>query len=282
MAQCLEVPLRRAHARPAHHDRDHEALLLSRYAATHDARLRDDLVGRHLPLVASIVQRYRSHRVELDDVAQVAAIGLLKALDRYDASRGVAFTTYAVPVIVGEIQRYLRDFTWAVRPPRALQERGASIASVELALTAQLGKSATVRDIADYLELSVEQVLDGLEASRAREASSLDRTSPGGDSTDTLADSIGDEDPQLDRIEQSITADLLVARLDERERHIVWLRFHADLNQREIAAIVGCSQMHVSRLLRGALAKLSVVPRESSEQATTDVAGYCLQSLLQS
>jgi RNA polymerase sigma-B factor len=237
-------------------DRRRELLLFSRYGATRDPSLREQLVESYLPLARTIARRYKSPRVPAEDLVQVAAIGLMKAIDRYDPSRGVAFSSYAVPTMVGEVQRHFRDHTWGVRPPRDLQERAQRVLAINGALSAELGRPPSAREIADRLRIGLEDVVEALQACDARDATSLDRPRVVGEEQDTLADTIGGEDREFERVEQAITAELLMTRLDAREREVIRLRFHEDLTQSEIGERIGCSQMHVSRLVRGAIAKL--------------------------
>ena len=250
-----EAPPRSARPR----DRRHEAQLFTRYSQTRDPALRERLVESYLPLARSIARRYQSPRVPTDDLVQVASIGLMKAVDRYDPSRGVAFSSYAVPTMVGEVQRHFRDHTWGVRPPRGLQERAQRVLAINGTLGAELGRPPTTGEIAERLHLSLEDVVEALQACDARDATSLDRPRVVGEETDTLADTLGGEDDEYDRVEDSITGDLLMTHLDEREREILRLRFREDLTQSEIGERIGCSQMHVSRLVRGALEKLAAV-----------------------
>ena len=238
-------------------DRLKEALLFGRYGATRDPALREQLVMTYLPLARTIARRYQSPRVPLDDLVQVATIGLLKAIDRFDSDRGVAFSSYAVPTMVGEVQRHFRDHTWGVRPPRDLQERAQRVMAANRTLGAELGRPPSTGEIAERLGLSVEDVFEALQAGDARDTTSLDRPRVVGEESDTLADTIGGEDDEFDRVDQAITADLLMTHLDEREREIIRLRFHEDMTQSEIGDRIGCSQMHVSRLVRGAIAKLT-------------------------
>jgi RNA polymerase sigma-B factor len=235
----------------------HEALLFSRYGATRDPALREQLVMTYLPLARTIARRYQSPRVPLEDLVQVAAIGLMKAIDRYDPGRGVAFSSYAVPTMVGEVQRHFRDHTWGVRPPRDLQERAQRVMTINRTLGAELGRPPTAGEIAKKLRISLEDVVEALQACDARDSTSLDRPRTVGEESATLADTIGFEDAGYERVEQAVTAELLMTRLDAREREILRLRFHEDLTQSEIGERIGCSQMHVSRLVRGAIAKLS-------------------------
>jgi RNA polymerase sigma-B factor len=260
MTPATEALSRRgAEARPARGPRDRlrETLLFTRYGATRDPALREQLVMNYLPLARTIARRYQSPRVPMEDLVQVASIGLMKAIDRYDPDRGVAFSSYAVPTMVGEVQRHFRDHTWGVRPPRDLQERAQRVLAINRTLSAELGRPPSTGEIAERLRLSLEDVVEALQACDARDATSLDRPRVVGEETDTIADTIGADDREYERVEHAITADLLMTRLDARERKIIRLRFHEDMTQSEIGARIGCSQMHVSRLVRGAIAKLS-------------------------
>jgi RNA polymerase sigma-B factor len=238
-------------------DRRREVLLFSRYGETRDPSLREQLVVSYLPLARTIARRYKSPRVPTEDLVQVAAIGLMKAVDRYDPSRGIAFSSYAVPTMVGEVQRHFRDYTWGVRPPRDLQERAQRVLAVNRTLSAELGRPPSAGEIAERLGIGLEDVVEALQACDARDTTSLDRPRIVGDDDDTLADTIGGDDREFERVEQAISAELLMTRLDAREREIIRLRFHEDLTQSEIGERIGCSQMHVSRLVRGAIAKLA-------------------------
>jgi RNA polymerase sigma-B factor len=260
MSPPTEAPMRRgAESRRVRTPRDRlrEALLFSRYCATHDPSLREQLVMTYLPLARTIARRYQSPRVPTEDLVQVATIGLMKAIDRYDPNRGVAFSSYAVPTMVGEVQRHFRDHTWGVRPPRDLQERAQRVLAINRTLSAELGRPPSAGEIAERLHVSLEDVVEALQACDARDTTSLNRPRVVGEESDTLADTIGGEDREYDRVEQAITAELLMRALDPREREIIRLRFHEDLTQSEIGERIGCSQMHVSRLVRGAIAKLA-------------------------
>src|SRR5919106_1737117 len=258
MTPATEAPSRRgAASRPARSsgDRLAEALRFGRYKAPGDPALREQLVMTYLPLARTIARRYQSPRVPTEDLVQVATIGLMKAIDRYDTDRGVAFSSYAVPTMVGEVQRYFRDHTWGVRPPRDLQERAQRVLAMNRTLGAELGRPPSAGEIAERLGVSLEDVVEALQACDARDTTSLDRPRVIGEEGDTLADTMGGDDGEYDRVEQAITADLLMTHLDAREREIIRLRFHEDLTQSEIGERIGCSQMHVSRLVRGAIAK---------------------------
>src|SRR5215203_7323957 len=243
-------------------DRRRETLLFRRYGTTRDPSLREQLVRSYLPLARSIARRYDSRRVPIEDLVQVAAIGLMKAIDRYDPRRGIAFSSYAVPTMVGEVQRHFRDHTWGVRPPRDLQERAQRVLAINRTLSAELGRPPSAREIAERLHVSLEDVVEALQACDARDTTSLNRPRVVGEESDTLADTLGGDDREYDRVEQAITAELLMEQLDAREREIIRLRFHEDLTQSEIGERIGCSQMHVSRLVRGAIAKLAAAAEQ--------------------
>jgi RNA polymerase sigma-B factor len=239
--------------RPPHTD----AQLLASYAETGDPLQREALVERFLPLARSIAKRYRKAEEPFDDLLQVASLGLLKAIDRFDPSRGIAFSSFAVPTIVGELRRHFRDRCWSVRPPRELQERALEVDKFRTELTTRLGRSPSVREIGQALELADEQVLEALQAQQGMRAASLDAPRGGEDNDATLADAHGVNDPELARAEQRATLARLFERLDEREQRVLRLRFEEDLTQELIGQEVGVSQMQVSRIIRGAIAKLS-------------------------
>jgi RNA polymerase sigma-B factor len=274
MTPATEAPTRRGEPRPARGrgGRLTEALLFGRYCATRDPALREQIVMTYLPLARTIARRYQSPRVPAEDLVQVAAIGLMKAIDRYDLDRGVAFSSYAVPTMVGEVQRHFRDHTWGVRPPRDLQERAQRVLAINRTLGAELGRPPSAGEIAERLHVSLEDVVEALQACDARDTTSLDRPRVVGEESDTLADTIGSEDGEFDRIEQAITAELLMVHLDDREREIIRLRFHEDMTQSEIGERIGCSQMHVSRLVRGAIAKLAAAAGANDRQAVNKAA----------
>jgi len=232
--------------------------MLETYAETRDERLRAALVERYLPLARSIARRYARGSEPLDDLVQVASVGLLKALDRFNPGRGVAFSSFAVPTIAGELRRYFRDRTWAVRPPRDLQERALAVDKVNEDLTNRLGRSPTVRQVGQALELDDEDVLEAMEARRAGTATSLSVSRGADDEGEhTLEASIGHDDGGFQTAEQRVVYEQLARCLTDREREVVELRFMEDLTQEEIGKRVGVSQMQVSRVLRQALAKLA-------------------------
>ncbi|SCF15100.1 RNA polymerase, sigma 28 subunit, SigD/FliA/WhiG [Micromonospora matsumotoense] len=217
--------------------------------------LRARAIEAWLPLARHLARRYAGRGVHDDDLTQTAAVGLIKAVDHFDPERGVAFTGYAIPTVVGEIKRYFRDRTWSVRVPRRLQELRLSISEANSTLTHTLGRSPTVADIAADLDVSEETVLEGLEGARAYQATSLS-TPVGTDSGMELADTLGVEDHELELVEIHVALGPALATLPERERRILTLRFYGNLTQVEIADRIGISQMHVSRLLTRALAAL--------------------------
>ncbi|MFY1626412.1 SigB/SigF/SigG family RNA polymerase sigma factor [Micromonospora sp. WMMD723] len=217
--------------------------------------LRTRAIEAWLPLARHLARRYTGRGVQDDDLIQTAALGLIKAVDHFDPARGVAFTGYAIPTVIGEIKRYFRDRTWSVRVPRRLQELRLAISEANGTLAHTLGRSPTVADIAGYLDLSEETVLEGLEGARAYRATSLS-TPIGTDTGMELADTLGADDHDLELVEIHVALAPALAALPERERLILTLRFHGNLTQSEIADRVGISQMHVSRLISRALATL--------------------------
>jgi RNA polymerase sigma-B factor len=218
---------------------------------------RNELIERYMPLARSLALRYRRASEPLDDLIQVASVGLVKAVDRWDPDRGLAFSSYAVPTILGELRRYFRDSTWDVRPARDMQELCLAVEEARDALWIDLGRSPTVTDIAAHVGRAPEEVMEALQASDGRSLRSLDAPvhEEEGDSA-SAGDLIGDSDPGYELVEASATIDQLTAILDDRAREILRLRFEEDLLQSEIAERVGCSQMHVSRIIRSSLERL--------------------------
>jgi len=232
--------------------------LLRRWHRDRDRTARDQLFERFLPLARKLARRYTGAGEPFEDVLQVASCGLLKALDRFDPTRGTAFSSFAVPTIVGEIKRYYRDLGWAAHVPRAAQELALTIQRARQIVTSETGRSPTVYELAQYTELSIQDVLDGLEAAAAHHFTSFD--APRDESAPdrrTLADTLGAEDAALERAEDWATIAPALRSLSARERRVVALRFLRDLTQSEIAADIGVSQMQVSRILRRALVKLT-------------------------
>ena len=232
-----------------------EEALLRRYAADRSPVVREELIRRFMPLARSLAMRYRRQTESLDDLVQVAGLGLVKAVDGFDPSRERPFAAYAVPTILGELRRHFRDHVWNVRLPRALQERTMKVDAATATLIDDLGRFPTPKELADRLEISVEDVLEALEADHARRTLSLDapRRSDEEDATSAV-ETIESTEAGYDRVEAQLAAHS--AELDEREWAILRMRFVEDLTQREIAAQFDVSQMQISRISRRALWKL--------------------------
>jgi RNA polymerase sigma-B factor len=232
-------------------------LLFERWQHHRDPRAREELVTRFLPLARKLARRYTGAREPFDDLLQVASLGLVKAIDRYDADRGTAFSSFAVPTILGELKRYFRDLGWAVHVPRGAQELAVKVEDVNHRLTARNGRAPSVQALAQYMELAVEDVLDALETARAHHATSLDAPHDDGDGEGgALVDTFGRSDQLLVSANDRLTVEAAARSLSESEREVLFLRFVKDLTQSEIAARVGVSQMQVSRILSRSLARL--------------------------
>jgi RNA polymerase sigma-B factor len=230
--------------------------LLERVHHHGDQAAREALVQRFLPLARQLARRYQHGGEHLDDLVQVASLGLLKAIDRFDPARETAFSSFAVPTILGELKRHFRDKGWAVRVPRDLQELSVRVDRVGEELLHELGRAPSVGEIAERIGVGSEQVLEAREASAAYRAVSLDRSRDEEEDDGGLAESFGREDPGFGLAEDAATVERLMGVLSEREREVLRLRFAEDLTQSEIGARVGVSQMHVSRLIRHAIAEL--------------------------
>ena len=220
------------------------------------ARIRATLVELHLPLVEYLARRFRNRGEWLDDLTQVATIGLIKSIDRFDLERGVEFSTYATPTIVGEIKRHFRDKGWAVRVPRRLQELKLSLTKAIGELAQREGRAPTVSELAAHLQMSEEEVLEGLESANAYSTVSLDAPDSGDEDAPAVADSLGMVDEALEGVEYRESLKPLLERLPPREKKILLLRFFGNMTQSQIAAELGISQMHVSRLLARTLTQL--------------------------
>jgi len=217
--------------------------------------LRERAIEAWLPLARHLARRYAGRGEPTDDLIQTATVGLLKAVDRFDPSLGIDFAGYAIPTIVGEIKRHFRDRTWSIRVPRRLQELRLAITGANNALTHTLGRLPTVADIAAHLQITEEEVLEGLEGGRAYSATSLSTPiSPDGNTE--LVDTLGADEDEYALVEARASLGPAMAALDERDRHILTMRFYGNLTQTEIAQQVGISQMHVSRLIARALRQL--------------------------
>ena len=234
------------------------------YGRTRDPVLRDELVTAHLGLAEYLARRFTNRGEPLDDLVQVASVGLLKAVDRFDPERGLEFSTYATPTIVGELKRHFRDKGWAVRVPRRIQELHLRLGKVVSTLSQDLGRSPTIAEVSERAGASEEEVLEAMEAGRAYRFASLDAPGGGEEDSQTLASQLGEEDASLEGIEHRIALSPLISELPRREQTILHLRFFEGLTQSEIADRLGISQMHVSRLLARSLSKL----RGSAEDQT--------------
>jgi len=234
--------------------RGEEHALFRRYRRDRERAVRDALIARYLPLAMHLARRYPSGR-ESDDVAQVASLALVKAVDRFDPDRGAAFTSFATPTILGEIKRYFRDFGWTVRVPRDLQDLALRIERITQPLTGRLGRAPTPAALATELDVTVERVLDALQSASAHRPETLEPRPHDGEEPPAATAAI--EDNGYDHVEDAAAVDSLLDHLSERDRFVVELRFRHDLLQREIADVVGLSQMQVSRILTHSLATLS-------------------------
>ncbi|GAA1998532.1 MULTISPECIES: RNA polymerase sigma factor SigF [Nocardioides] len=217
---------------------------------------RDALVHLHLPLVEHCARRFRNRGEPFEDLVQVGTIGLIKSIDRFDSDRGVEFSTYATPTIIGEIKRYFRDKGWAIRVPRRLQELRMQIGSATAELTQTLGRSPTARELAECIGCTVEEIVEGIESSNAYSTLSLDASDDSDDGAATMLDAIGIEDAGLEHVEIRESIKPLLDQLDAREKKILLLRFFRNMTQSQIAEEIGVSQMHVSRLLNRTLEHL--------------------------
>jgi len=232
--------------------------LFARWREHGDRVAREELVRRYLPLARKLAHRYSSSREPLDDLLQVASLGLLKAVDRFDAARGNAFSSFAVPTIVGELKRYFRDVGWSVHVPRGAQELALRAQDAEERLTARSGRPPTVNELAEYLEMSMEEIVEALETEAAKHATSLELPiEDGAGGSGTLADTVGETDRGFERVESTTTIGAAARQLTERERQVLLLRFFEDRTQTQIAQTIGASQMQVSRILRHALDRLA-------------------------
>lgn len=221
-----------------------------------DASARDALAERFLPLAQSLARRYARSAEPMDDLVQVASLALVKAFDRYDPAQGTAFSSYAVPTIVGELKRHFRDRTWTVRPPRALQELTLRVEHAITGLSRELDRAPTVGELATALDTSEEEILEALQARGGRGGVSLDAPRSGDEDHSALEDSLGALDDGFTTAESRATLDSLMAGLSPRSKEVLRLRFEQDLTQARIGERVGVSQMQVSRLIRQALAHM--------------------------
>jgi RNA polymerase sigma-B factor len=240
--------------------------LFRRYLRDGEPSARDQLVERFLPLARQLARRYQRAEEPLDDLVQVASIGLIKAIDRFDPDREVAFSSYAVPTILGELKRHFRDKTWSVRVPRDLQELALKVDRKVSDLSKELHRSPSVTELSEAVGVSEEQVLEALEASSAYRATSID--APRGsedDASDTLGDQMGTQEHGFGLAEDRATLSRLLGTVTAREREVLRLRFEEDLTQAEIGEHIGVSQMQVSRIIRQSLSRLRAAARQPDD-----------------
>jgi RNA polymerase sigma-B factor len=227
------------------------------FAQTRDERVRAELIEAHLGLAEYLARRFNNRGEPLDDLVQVASTGLIKAVDRFEPERGLEFSTYATHTVVGELKRHFRDKGWAIRVPRRMQELHLRLSTLVSSLNQDLGRSPTIPEIAQAAGVSEEEVLEAMEAGQAYRFTSLDAPAPGGDDGGgSLGSSIGHDDEGMVDVEHRVALSPLIAKLPARQQKILHLRFFEGLTQSEIAAQLGISQMHVSRLLARSLAQL--------------------------
>ena len=231
------------------------------FAETRDPTLRDGLIEAHLNLAEYLARRFANRGEPLDDLVQVASLGLVKAVERFDPARGLEFTTFATPTIVGELKRHFRDKGWAVRVPRRVQELHLRVTRVIDDLALELGRSPTVQEIAQRAGTSEDEVIEAIDAGSAYRSASLDAGRSDDEESPGLLGQLGEIDPELSRAERRAALSPLLAELPEREQVMLYLRFYEGMTQSEIAKRLGISQMHVSRLLSRSLQAL----RESAE-----------------
>ena len=241
-----------------------EAQLFARLSKG-DQAAREALVRRFMPLARSLARRYDRSSEPFEDLLQVASLGLLKALDRFDSSLGHPFASFAVPTILGEMRRHFRDAGWSVHVPRGSQERALKVRDGQERLANANGRAPTVSELAQYLELSTAEVIDALQAIQAYESLSLDAPRPGAaDEATSYGDAMGEVDARYELVELDATVSAVLGRIPQREREILRMRFVEDLTQTEIAERVGISQMQVSRLLRRSLDQLRALTATTS------------------
>jgi RNA polymerase sigma-B factor len=245
---------------------DAPSQLFLRWQKQGDHVAREALVRRFMPLARSLARRYDRSSEPFEDLLQVASLGLLKALDRFDPGRGRPFPAFAVPTILGEMRRYFRDSGWSVHVPRGTQERALKVRDAQERLANERGHAPTVNQLAEYLELDTEEVIDALQAIEAYEALSLDAPRPGGeDDVMAYGDAVGQDDERYELVELDATVTAVLEHIPARERLILRMRFVEDLTQTEIAARVGISQMQVSRLLRRSLDQLRALTHDTKK-----------------
>jgi RNA polymerase sigma-B factor len=267
------MPARRRKSRPF--SRAELRRLFERYHETKDPTAREALILAHRGLASYLAAKFADRAEPHEDMTQVAQVGLINAVDRYDPSRGIEFSTFATPTIVGEIRRHFRDKLWSIHVPRRMRELNRTLMQSVDALSQRLGRSPTITELAEETGVPFDVVLEALEAGRAYTPASLDaeRSEEEDSRAGGLADALGREDPDIERLEDRTTIDWALGRLSKREREIVMLRFSTQLSQSEIARRLGVSQMHVSRLQRSAIDRLRALiggERHSAPSADPD------------
>lgn len=253
-------------AAPARKSIDH---LFVAWQQKADAGAREALVRRYLPLANKLAYRYRGPHEPIDDLKQVASLGLVKAIDRFDTTRGITFQSFAVPTILGELKRYFRDCGWVVHVPRRVQELSLKVDQAQRELTARSGRAATFTEIAQFLEVDVEDVLEALDASHAHKPLSFEAPTEGDDDSSRLGDSLGQIDSHFEMVEIGATIAAAAEQLSDREKRVLALRFIEDRTQTEIAKDIGVSQMQVSRILRSSLDRLAAASAEGTSPQLT-------------
>jgi RNA polymerase sigma-B factor len=247
-----------------------EAILWRRLRDQRDPAAREELVRRYLPFAKNLALRYRGASESFDDLLQVANLGLVNAVDRFDPARGTPFAAFASPTILGELKRHFRDRVWTVRVPRGLHDRMAEVEKATTALTVELQRSPSVGEIAAKLEIDPAEVLEVLEANHNRRPLSLDRPVGGEDDESPASEWVGDEDEGYELIDDKLALEGVLPQLDDRERLILRLRFVEDMTQSQIAEQIGHSQMHVSRILRCTLERIREQVAEQNEESSRD------------
>src|SRR6476659_3914034 len=255
---------------PGDYGIEKDSELWRRFARERDPAIREELVRRNMPFAKRLALRYRGASESFDDLLQVANLGLLGAIDRFDPERGIPFTAFASPTILGELKRHFRDRVWTVRVPRGLHDRMAEVDKAISALTVDLQRSPSVGEIAAKLEVDPNDVLEVLEANHNRRPLSLDRPVGGDEEESPASEWVGDEDEGFELVEDKLALEGALPHLDERERLVLQLRFVEDLTQSPIAERIGHSQMHVYRILRRTLERIRTEVAEQSAAAESD------------
>jgi RNA polymerase sigma-B factor len=230
--------------------------LTVRWQRDGDSRARDFLVEKFSPLARSLARRYGRSSVPSDDLTQIAYLGLVKAIDRFDPERGGSFQAFAVPTILGELRRYFRDSSWGAHVPRGAKEMALRVRTARDDLTNESGRAPTANQLAEFMEVDLEDVIEGLQALRAYETAPLEASNDGDDDATSVVSVLGTEDTGFKQVEDRVTLEVAVSGLSDRMRTILRMRFREELTQSQIAERIGCSQMQVSRVLSSALGEL--------------------------